>query len=201
MIDINLLPSEYAPKKLVSISNLAMICLFSFIGISLILSSLRLFTTVEDYSEKVDFHSQQIRTYKVQAEEIRELGTKVKQLSARLALVKELLHQNATWSDKLFELCQCLPREGAWLEDLIIGTGKPGQRTRSTSPGVAEPITAQIVGAAVSVDKVRQFVASLEDSETFNNVVLDSVSSRSMRSDFDTSISFKITVNVLTLGS
>jgi len=200
MIDINLLPPEYAPKKLVSLSNLAMICLFFLIGISLILSSLRLLGSVQDYSGRVDAHNQQIKLYKIQAEEIRELGRKVKMLSARLSLVKELLQENATWSDKLFELAQCLPRDGAWLDGLTIERRRGTQRARTpnatnTEP---EPILAQISGGVTSVDKVRQFVASLEDSETFGNVALDSVSSRPMMAGVGPHIAFSITVEVLT---
>jgi Tfp pilus assembly protein PilN len=206
MIDINLLPPEYAPKKLVSIANLAMISLLFLIGLSLIMSSLKLFAAVENYSERLEYHDQQIKSYRVQAEEIRQLGTKVKLLNTRLSLVKELLQENVTWSDKLFELCQCLPRNGAWLEGVTIERDRAGQRTRRVdvrTPGAEAPsvvpLTAKITGGAVSVDKVRQFVASLEDSETFNNVVLDSVSSRSARSDVDSFISFEVTVEIVTL--
>jgi Tfp pilus assembly protein PilN len=200
MIDIDLLPPEYAPKKLVSLNNLAMICLFFLIGMSLVMSSLRLIGSVQHYSGEVELHDQQIERYKIQAEEIKQLGKKVKMLSARLSLVKELLQENATWSDKLFELCQCLPPEGAWLDSLNIERASQRRRRTTTGSTSDNPVLAEISGGVTGVDKVRQFVANLEDSETFDNVVLESVTSHEARTGVGSSISFKVTVEILALG-
>ena len=181
MIDINLLPPEYAPKKLVSLSGLAIISVFVLISLSLLLSSFKLLAELQDYSGRVEYHDQQIRHFAQQVEDIRELKKSVKLLKARLSLVKELLEEKTAWSDKLVELCQHLPQNGIWIDGLTIDRQKvqrkPGAEKSKNGDVEAEQIMIEIVGSVVSVDKVSQFVANLEESETFGNVVFDSATS------------------------
>ena len=202
MIDINLLPPEYAPKKLVSPINLAVICLFFLIGLSLILSSLKLMAAVQDYSGRCEYHNQQIRYYKPQVEDIRELRKRVKLLKTRLSLVEQLLKEKATWSDKLVELYECLPQSGIWLDSLSIDRQKATLRLSSAGAEnvEAEMIMVNISGNVISVDKVRQFVANLEESDTFYNVVLDSAASTSMGLSGGSLMQFRITVQILVPG-
>ena len=120
MIDINLLPPEYGPKKAVKLINLIIISLSFLICLSLILSSLRLLNTVQDYSVRIDYHESQINQYKRQIEDINKLAQKVKLLKARLSLVEELLKEQDPWSHKLVDLSDCLPSYGAWMDSITI---------------------------------------------------------------------------------
>jgi Tfp pilus assembly protein PilN len=214
MIDINLLPPEYAPKKLVSLSSLAAIIIFFLVCLSLIMSSLRLLAARQEYSGRVEYHDQQIKHYMAQVQDIRELREKVKLLKARLSLVKELLEEKTTWSNKLVDLCQCLPRSGIWIDGVTVdrqrtqaGTGTARSRTANPQDVGTQQVMVQISGSVVSVDKVSQFVANLEDSSTFGNVVFDSAQAKAAGSSprtrgpgntesDDSLISFRLTVEI-----
>ena len=178
MIDINLLPSDLAPTRLVKWSNLVIICLAVLIVISVSVSLWRLMAEVQKYSELVALKNNKIREYRQEAERIRDLKEKVKLLNVRMSVVQELLQEKSTWSGKLVELHGCIPRYGVWMTALTIEYKKNQQRPSSGAPTnvATEVIMVYLSGVAVSVDKVSEFLASLEDSETFSDVVLDSAS-------------------------
>ena len=202
MLDINLLPPEYAPRKLVYVSNLIILGIAFFIGLSLFLSSLKLLAEARDYSERVAYHDIQIERYRQQAEDIGELRQKVKLLRSRLSLVEELLRENAMWSDKLVELTQRIPRNGVWINGLSIGRSgarSGGRRGAAGSPG-SGPIVVNITGTVVSVDKMSQFVANLEESETYGDVVFENASSDPKKDGGESLISFTLTVQILAPG-
>lgn len=212
MIDINLLPPEYAPKKLVSLSSLAAITIFFLVCLSLLMCSLRLLAARQEYSGRVEYHDQQIKHYMAQVQDIRELREKVKLLKARLSLVKELLEEKTTWSNKLVDLCQCLPRSGIWIDGVTVDrqrtqAGTARSRTANPQDAGTQQVMVQISGSVVSVDKVSQFVANLEDSRTFGNVVFDSAQAKAAGSSSrrrgpgntesdDSLISFRLTVEI-----
>jgi Tfp pilus assembly protein PilN len=211
MIDINLLPPEYAPKKLISLSGLAIISIFVLVSLSLLLSSFKLLAELQDYSGRAEYHDQQIRHFAQQVEDIRELKKRVKLLKARLSLVKELLEEKTAWSDELTDLSQYLPQNGIWIDGLTIDRQKVQRKNfaSATNTGKSknedvetEQIMVEILGSVVSVDKVSQFVANLEESKTFGNVVFDSATSSAVgpavgpRSS-EGLISFKLTVEFM----
>lgn len=204
MIDINLLPPEYGPRKLVSLSNVFGIVIFSLVCLSLSFSSLRLMTAVQDYSARVEYYDNQIKLYRQQVEDIRQLGKQVKLLEARLNVVKELLREKSTWSDKLAELNQYLPRDGIWMDGITIEHERKVQVPAPEGPPVStgvEPVMVNISGETISVDKVGQFVANLENSRIFGNVIFDSAKADAQQSGKDSFIAFKLSAQVLAPGA
>ena len=204
MIDIDLLPPEYGPKKAVNPINLVIISLSFLICLSLILSSLKLLSAVQDYSIRLDDHESQIKHYRRQVEDIHRLAKRVEQLKGRLSLVEELLQEQKPWSDKLVELSQCMPLYGAWMDSVTVehqrgalAPAAPG----STVSRPATPVVAHVAGTVVSVDKISQFVASLENSETFGNIIFNSaISEVDKVGNNDTIINFKLSVEILALS-
>ena len=203
MIDINLLPPEYGPKKTITPINLIIISLSFLICLSLLLSSLKLLAAVQDYSIRLDYHENQIKHYRRQVEDISRLAKSVQQLRARLSLVEELLREQKPWSDKLVELSQCMPLYGAWMGTITVEHQKPTPSSVTpVSPKgeVAGPVVAHVSGSVVSVDKISQFVASLENSETFGNIIFNSATKEVGDFGNDTTIDFKLSVEILALG-
>ena len=203
MIDINLLPPEYGPRKLVTLSNVFGIMIFSLVCLSLIFSSLRLMTAVQDYSTRIEYYDDQIKLYRQQVEDIRQLGKQVKLLETRLHVVKELLREKSTWSDKLAELNQYLPRDGIWMDGITIEHEKKVQVPVPEGPvstGV-EQVMVNISGETVSVDKVGQFVANLENSRIFGNIIFDSAKADTQQFGKNPFIAFKLSAQVLSPGA
>ncbi len=204
MIDINLLPSDLAPTRLIKWSNLAIICLAALIVISLSVPLWRLMAEVQKHSELIGLKNDKIMEYRQEAERIRQLKEKVKLLNVRMSVVQELLQEKSTWSSKLVELHRCIPRYGVWMTAVTIEYKKNQRRPPSGAPtGVeAEVIMVYLSGVAVSVDKVSEFLASLEDSETFSNVVFDSASGGLAVPGIDSSSykTFRVGVQILVPG-
>ncbi len=204
MIDINLLPSDLAPTRLIKWSNLVIICLVALIVISLSVPLWRLMAEVQKYSELIALKNDKIREYRQESERIRELKEKVKLLNVRMSVVQELLQEKSTWSGKLVELHKCIPRYGVWMTAVTIEYKKNQQRPSRGAPTdvEAEVILVYLSGVAVSVDKVSEFLASLEDSETFSNVVFDSASGGLAIPGIDSSSykTFRIGVQILVPG-
>ena len=212
MLDIDLLPPEYGPGKIVTPSNLIVIALSFLICLSLLLSSLRLLTAVQDHSLKMEYHEAQIELYKRQVEDIHKLAERVQLLRGRLNLVEELLLEKAAWSDKFIELSQSLPQYGAWMNTLTVErpaatrqTAAPGAAT-AAAPGAAtatapkmEPLVADITGDVASIDKVRQFVGKLEDSDTFGNIIFNSVVYEPTKVGTQSPVSFEFSVEIVGL--
>jgi len=204
MIDINLLPSDLAPTRLIKWSNLVIICLVALIVISLSVPLLRLMAEVQKYSELIGLKNDKIMEYRQEAERIRQLKEKVKLLNVRMSVVQELLQEKSTWSSKLVELHECIPRYGVWMTALTIEYKKNQRRPSSGAPTdvEAEVIMVYLSGVAVSVDKVSEFLASLEDSETFSDVVFESASGGPAVPGSDSSSykTFRIGVQILVPG-
>jgi len=203
MIDINLLPPEYGPKKAVKLINLVIISLSFLICLSLLLSSLKLLTAVQDYSVRIDYHENQIEHYKRQVEDINRLAQKVKLLKTRLSLVQGLLQEQDPWSHKLVELSQCLPSYGAWMDTITIERQDSKTSGRSGNSEIAgtEPVIAYVSAGVVSIDKITQFVANLEDSSTFGTVIFDSANVKPDVIGNDTIMDFKLSVAVPPSGT
>jgi Tfp pilus assembly protein PilN len=204
MIDINLLPPDLAPKRFVKLNNVIIAFLIILISISLFGPLWKLRAEVKGYADMIEIKDQQIKEYQKEAERIHDLRSKVKLLKTRLSVVQELLQEKSTWSDKLVELYECIPNYGVWMDMLTIEYKNnqrqtPGVKTVSMS---TKEIMVYISGTVTSVDKVSEFLASLEDSETFGNVVFDSVSSSQVAPGVSvpSSISFRIGVQILVPG-
>lgn len=200
MLDINLLPPEYGPKKIVKPINLVIIFLSFLICLSLLMSSLKIMAVAQDYSARVEYHESQIKLYRRQVEDIHELAGKVKLLKARLFLVKELLQERDPWSEKFVELSQCLPLYGAWMDSVTVERQKvnasPGANANSRSAG-SYSVMAHISGKVTTVDKASQFIANLEDSRTFGDIIFNSAVSGTDSVVGDTILNFKFSVAVL----
>ncbi|MBD3183202.1 hypothetical protein GF312_12980 [Candidatus Poribacteria bacterium] len=204
MIKINLLLPEDRPKKLVSLGNMIILVLVLLLGVSIIMPSIMLLSSIQDYSSRVAYRREEIKLYRQQVEDIRELSKKVKLLNTRLSLVKELLQEKSTWSDKLAELCQYLPDNEIWLNELIIERKKEeitqvakNQNDPNAKPTIINKVQVQILGSAISVEKVSQFVAFLEDSQTFDNIVFDSTGNNSRGAEVDPFKSFSLTFEIV----
>ncbi len=202
MLDINLLPPEYGPGKVVTPANLIIIALCSLICLSLIMSSLRLLTTVQDYSLRLKYHEDQIELYRRQVEDIHALAKRVQLLSTRLDLVAELLQEKASWSDKFIELSRCVPQYGAWVRTLTVE--RPQAARRAVAPGQpgaaaprVDPVLADISGDVASIDKVSQFVAKLEESDTFGTITFDTMTNDPAKAGTESPVSFTFSVEIL----
>lgn len=198
MLDINLLPPEYAPKKVIKLVNLIIISLSFLICLSLLMSSLKIMAIAQDYSARVDYHESQIKLYRRQVEDIHELAGTVKLLKARLYLVKELLEERDPWSEKFVELSQCLPLYGAWMDSVTVERQKAGPSGANANlrGAVSSSVMAHIAGRVTTVDKASQFIANLEDSRTFGDIVFNSAISGKDSVVGDTIMNFKFSVAV-----
>lgn len=198
MLDINLLPPEYGPKKVVKLVNLIIISLSFLICLSLLMSSLKIMAIAQDYSARVDYHESQIKLYRRQVEDIHELAGKVKLLKSRLYLVKELLEERDPWSEKFVELSQCLPLYGAWMDSVTVERQKVAspRANASSRSAVSSSVMAHIAGRVTTVDKASQFIANLEDSSTFGDIVFNSAISGKDSVVGDTILNFKFSVAV-----
>ena len=125
----------------------------------------------------------------------------MKLLKSRLSLVQELLKEKTAWSGKLFKLYQHLPSYGIWIDSLNIQHQRVAQ---SPSSGATQAgsgtISVSIVGIAVSIDTITQFIANLEESETFSNVVLNSIAGGSTSPAGGSFISFNLAVQIQARG-
>ena len=196
MLDINLLPPEYGPGKAVTPANLIVIVLSSLICLSLLLSSLRLLTTVQEHSLRLKRDEAQIKLYSRQVEDIHKLASRVQMLRSRLDLVAELLQEKASWSDKFIELSECLPQYGAWVSSLSVERQVSRQAPASGSQAML-PIKADLLGDVASIDKVRQFVANLEDSDTFGSIIFDKVVYEPAKAGTESPVSFGFSVEIV----
>ena len=204
MINIDLLPPEDRPAKLISPLNIIIMLLAAAALLSVIIPSIMLVAAVQDYAGRVAYQEQEIRLYAQQVKDMQELAKKIKLLKARLSLVKELLEERTTWSDKLAELCENLPQNGIWIDGLTFEREEITKKAPAkTAAGKAVPpkksirTTAYVSGTVVSVDKMSEFVANLENSRMFKNVVFDSAATTGGQSGGNAPIAFDLSLGVV----
>ncbi len=113
--------------------------------------------------------------------------------------MQELLHERGAWSEKFVELSQCLPLYGAWMDSVTVERQKvnasPRANANPRSAG-SSSVMAHISGKVTTVNKASQFIASLEDSRTFGDIVFDSAVSATDSVVGDTILNFKLSVAV-----
>ena len=115
-------------------------------------------------------------------------------------MVEELLQEKDPWSDKLVELTQCLPLYGAWMDSVTVERQMASASQRAAGGAGSMPVMVHILGRTTSVNKTSQFVASLEDSGTFGDIVFDSTISGVDSVVGDTVMKFKLSVALSTSG-
>jgi type IV pilus assembly protein PilN len=164
MIRINLLPFRAARKKenirrQLMIYGLSVLCIFSLMGLTFVhltstLSDLK--KEKEDIEVKLKSHEQTIRR-------ITELEKKIKEIRAKLEVIRELERNKTGPVHLLDEIAMAVPREKLWLSSMKETKG-----------------SLTITGTAMDNETVALFMTNLEHSEYISGVDLQSAKLRTI---------------------
>lgn len=125
VVEVNLLPPEYAPESPYSVRNVIMLLLsFLILGL-LIIIALQLVTLRERYvAENVRLVTA-INALKREKEKLDSLLEREAELKERYGMVKETLGRRMTWSDKLADIRRAMPN-GVWLRSIYMRRAEGG---------------------------------------------------------------------------
>jgi len=164
MIRINLLPFRAARKKenirrQISIYVLSVACLFAL----MILFFIQLNGTLKGLKAKEQNLQAELKTYEATIRRIAELEKKIKEIRAKLEVIKELEKNKTGPVHLLDEIAMAVPREKLWLTSLKESRG-----------------SLTLSGTAMDNETVALFMTNLEQSEYVSNVELQSTRLRSL---------------------
>ena len=186
-IEVNLLPSEYAPESPYSLRSISFLVLSFLILIFLTLNSHK----VIDREKALNLRSQGIlrkidhfRQVKSNSEKLRERTTLLYERRDHLA---EVINRRTTWSDKLGQIYTRIPA-GMWLSEISIEReeviplpteGVPDRSNHTaeeeTSEEQSEQIILYILGDAKDLSRITEFISRLETLSFLANPQLHSI--------------------------
>ena len=151
IIEINLLPPEYAPPSPYNFRNIATFALSLLVVIFLILLALRMVNLKNKYNSEYKQLMQNIEMYGKQKQQVNKLREQQTILNQRRDMLLELIGQRFTWSDKLISLYEQIP-ENLWLSSISLErqevevpetTGKGEKKDKSPPKKGKTPATKQ----------------------------------------------------------
>ena len=164
MIRINLLPFRAARKKenirrQLMIYGLSVIFLFCIMGWGFI----HLTTTLSDLKTDEETKRKELKSYEATIKKIVELEKKIKEIRAKLAVIKELEKNKTGPVHLLDEIAMAVPKEKLWLSNMKESKG-----------------TLTLQGTAMDNETIALFMTNLENSEYISAVDLQSAKLRTI---------------------
>lgn len=164
MIRINLLPFRAARKKENIRRQISIyVLMVAFLFIAMIYFFIERTSTLNGLKEEEQRLQVELKTYEATIKRIAELEKKIKEIRAKLDVIKEL-ERNKTGPVRLLdEIATAVPKEKLWLTSFKEARG-----------------TLTLTGTAMDNETVALFMTNLEQSEHISNVELQSTRMRSL---------------------
>jgi Tfp pilus assembly protein PilN len=119
IIEVNLLPPEYAPESPYSLRNIIVLVLsFLLIG-SLVVIAFQMLAMKESYMRENARLMTAISAFRKEKEKLDALLERRSELERRYRMLEKALGGRITWADKLAEICGVIPNE-VWLQDISL---------------------------------------------------------------------------------
>lgn len=164
MIKINLLPFREARKKENIRRQITVYCLTTALLITvMIYFSIQLRSTVGSLREEEKSVKAELARYQKTINKINELEKRIKEINAKLNVIKELERNKTGPVHLLEEITYAVPSDKLWLKSLKETGGK-----------------LTLTGTAMDNETVALFMTNLENSEYINSVELQSTRMRSL---------------------
>ena len=165
MIRINLLPFRAARKKenirrQLMIYGLSVVCLLSLMGWSFI----HLTTTLSDLKIEEENKQKELKTYEATIRKIADLEKKIKEIRAKLEVIRELERNKTGPVHLLDEIAMAVPKEKLWLSTMKETKG-----------------SLTLTGTAMDNETVALFMTNLEKSDYISDVDLQSAKLREIK--------------------
>jgi len=165
MIRINLLPFRAARKKenirrQLMIYGLSVVCLLSLMGWSFI----HLTTTLSDLKIEEENKQKELKTYEATIRKIADLEKKIKEIRAKLEVIRELERNKTGPVHLLDEIAMAVPKEKLWLSSMKETKG-----------------SLTLTGTAMDNETVALFMTNLEKSDYISGVDLQSAKLREIK--------------------
>ena len=165
MIRINLLPFRAARKKenirrQLMIYGLSVVCLLSLMGWSFI----HLTTTLSDLKIEEENKQKELKTYEATIRKIADLEKKIKEIRAKLGVIRELERNKTGPVHLLDEIAMAVPKEKLWLSSMKETKG-----------------SLTLTGTAMDNETVALFMTNLEKSDYISDVDLQSAKLREIK--------------------
>jgi len=165
MIRINLLPFRAARKKenirrQLMIYGLSVVCLLSLMGWSFI----HLTTTLSDLKMEEENKQKELKTYEATIRKIADLEKKIKEIRAKLGVIRELERNKTGPVHLLDEIAMAVPKEKLWLSSMKETKG-----------------SLTLTGTAMDNETVALFMTNLEKSDYISDVDLQSAKLREIK--------------------
>lgn len=117
VVEVNLLPPEYAPESPYSVRNIIVLLLSFLILGFLMLISFQLLALKGRYMAENARLITTINALKREKEKLDSLLERESELERRYKMVREVLGERRTWSDKLADIWRAMP-SGVWLRSI-----------------------------------------------------------------------------------
>jgi len=164
MIRINLLPFRAARKKenirrQLMIYGLSVVCIFCLMGLAFI----HLTGTLSDLKKKKEDIEVELKSHEQTIRRIAELEKKIKEIRAKLDVIRELEKNKTGPVHLLDEIAMAVPKEKLWLSSMKESRG-----------------TLTLTGTAMDNETVALFMTNLEKSDYVSGVDLQSAKLRTL---------------------
>ena len=210
-IEINLLPSEYAPQSPYSLRNISFLVLSFMIAGFLVIDVLQITHREKDLDQYLNVQVlNELRKFGTRLVDMKRLKEQTALLHERRNLLAEVISRRTTWSDKLSRVYAQIPSD-VWLSEISvkrevfqipIATEKQDKQNKPTPATPQQESPKQIVlyisGSAKDLSRIAEFITRLETLPFLANIRFNSSNQIEQADQFV--MSFEIIARVNTEG-
>ena len=196
IIEINLLPSEYAPVSSFNIRN-ALFLVFSVIILAfLALNTLEIIKSKDAFKKRNQQLSQETLRFSSFQKKIAKLKIRTTLLNKRRTQLLAVVNQRITWSDKLSQIYRLVPPE-VWLSEISVSSET--RRTPTSASQGEKYLVLHIKGESKGLTGVEKLIAGLEAVPFLEDPRFTSINQKELVGRLV--MSFEIIAQVNTKGS
>ena len=175
IIEINLLPPEYAPESPLSLRNVIMLILSFLVAGFLAVIAFQMLAVKESYMRENARLLTTISNFRREKERLDALLKRESELKRRYEVVEKALGVRETWSDKLAHLWNVIP-EGIWIQDLSV------QRERTRKE---EGWTIKMRGYSSELEHIERLIRHMEEIPYVENPIFSSIQRQQISAEHD----------------
>lgn len=155
IIDVNLLPPEYAPESPYSLRNVAILVSSFLIAGFLVALAFQILSLKESYMRENLRLMAMLSKLREEKKRVEELLARKREIERRYRMIEKALGGRVTWSDKLSEIWRAVP-EGVWLQEVSL------RRALSRGERPIETFQLKITGESEGLSSIEELLKRIQ---------------------------------------
>ena len=191
IIDVNLLPPEYAPESPYSLRNVIILVTSFLTAGFLVLLAFQILGLKEDYMRENARLVAILSKLRKEKSRVEELLARKAEIERRYRMIERALGGRITWSDKLSQIWRAVP-EGVWLQEVSLhrtaereerpkreGKARKGEAKKAEKEAATvETFQLRITGESAGLSSIEELLKRIQELPWIEEADFSSINKR-----------------------